>query len=48
MGISDALLASTAEEVMANAKVALTAAQDQGTNAIQTYDEGLMLKLGIG
>ena len=48
MGISDALLAGTAEQVMANAKVALTAAQDQGTNVIQTYDEGLMLKLGIG
>ena len=48
MGISDAKLASTAEEVMANAKTALAAAKDQGYNTIQTYDEALISKLGIG
>ncbi|MEQ8689390.1 MAG: diguanylate cyclase [Pseudomonadales bacterium] len=48
MGISDAKLASTAEEVMANAKTALTVARDQGRNTIQAYDEALVSQLGIG
>ena len=48
MGVSDAKLAATAEEVMANAKVALASAQNQGRNTIQAYDEALVDKLGIG
>ncbi len=47
MGISDAKLATTAEEVMANAKTALAVAQDRGRNIIQTYDEKLLTKLGV-
>ncbi len=42
MGLADARLAATAEEVMANAKVALGEAQARGRNHIQCYDEALM------
>ena len=39
MGISDARLAKTAEEVMANAKSALRQAQEDGVNTICAFDE---------
>ncbi len=42
MGLADARLAATAEEVMANAKVALGEAQAKGRNQIQCYDETLV------
>ncbi len=48
MGISDAKLARTAEEVMGNAKIALAQAQDRGINTILAYDESLASELGIG
>lgn len=47
MGVSDALLANTAEEVMSNARIALTQAQADGTNQIRCYDEALVAELGV-
>ena len=41
MGIADAKLAKTAEDVMANAKVALAAARDDGRSSIRLYDASL-------
>ena len=41
MGIADARLAKTAEDVMANAKIALAAARDSGRSSIQMYDASL-------
>ena len=41
MGISDAAHASTAEDVMANAKVALAKAQADGRNSVKVFDEAL-------
>lgn len=41
MGIADAKLAKTAEDVMANAKVALAVARDSGRSSIQMYDATL-------
>ena len=41
MGIADAKLAKTAEDVMANAKIALAAARNSGRSSIQLYDASL-------
>lgn len=42
MGLADSRLATTAEEVMSNAKVALALAQHQGSNQLKTYDESML------